>query len=169
MRTLDDDVDKVNMVALFIRSVYLFMRVVCVCMCAINMSDGDEISLYYKILSKIKRVDEIFRDQTVSKREIFLLNIEKTYFFFFTLNPNGPVSFSCVKQRMTSIYGRMAKWIMRQTSIFFKVNLKIPSSTLGSFTNCFFCSFTNCFFYSLFYSLSYFEYLTREISDEFFN
>jgi len=45
VRTLDDDVDKVNMVALFILSVYLFMRVVCVCMCAINMSDGDEISL----------------------------------------------------------------------------------------------------------------------------
>jgi hypothetical protein len=81
VRTLDDDVDKVNMVALFIRSVYLFMRVVCVCMCAINMSDGDEIS---KILSKIKRVDEIFRDQTVSKREIFLLNILRKHNSFFS-------------------------------------------------------------------------------------
>ena len=37
-----------------------------------------------KILSKIKRVDEIFRDQTVSKREIFLLNILKKHSSFFS-------------------------------------------------------------------------------------
>jgi len=37
-----------------------------------------------KILSKIKRVDEIFRDQTVSKREIFLLNILKKHNSFFS-------------------------------------------------------------------------------------